>query len=291
MLKRKLQQIEPISGLEHSANRWAVTPAGRYIGHWEQSQLNQLTGDIFGYFALELNQAGVAALQANRMPNRVLVQLSGQIDESLNEEKLAQDVDQVSGSTAQSRSYYTHHIVLDSWRDLPFLDESIDLLVMVRTLDQANDPHAVLREAFRVLRPEGRIFISGINPVSLWGARALVPRWLWVPFLPQQRQLISVPRLRDWLKLLTFELDKTRYGCFAPALRTTKWLERYAAIERIGDQLWPICGAAYLVSATKRVPGMRLIGPTRRLKRSGPTHVVAPVAQSLTPQQDFLKEK
>lgn len=33
------------------------------------------------------------------------------------------------------------------------------------------DPHAALREVERVLVPEGRVVISGLNPTSLWGLR------------------------------------------------------------------------------------------------------------------------
>ena len=55
--------------------------------------------------------------------------------------------------------------------DLPFEAQSVDLLVMPHTLEFTSDPHRLLREAERVLMPEGRLIILGFNSLSLWGAR------------------------------------------------------------------------------------------------------------------------
>ena len=54
---------------------------------------------------------------------------------------------------------------------LPFAAASLDLLLLPHTLELSLDPHATLREVERVLVPEGRVVISGLNPASLWGLR------------------------------------------------------------------------------------------------------------------------
>ncbi|MEK9777100.1 MAG: SAM-dependent methyltransferase, partial [Quisquiliibacterium sp.] len=112
----------------------------------------------------------------------------------------------------------------------------------------------------RVLRPEGRLIISGLNPVSLWGLRQFLARGPIPAFVPDRHGQIGLPRLRDWLKLLGFEVERGRYGCFRPPCMTQRWLDRTSFIEGAGDRWWPICGAVYMLSAVKRVQGMRLVG-------------------------------
>ena len=161
---------------------------------------------------------------------------------------------------------------------LPFESNSLDLLVLPHTLEFAPDPHHRLREAHRVLRPEGRLIVTGFNPVSLWGVRQLVPHALARPFLPREGQFIGVPRLRDWCKLLSFEMERARYGCWRPPCRTQQWLERTRFMERAGDRWWPICGAVYMVSAIKRVRAMRLVGPAWKRPAKGRA-IAMPTAQ------------
>ena len=82
------------------------------------------------------------------------------------------------------------------------------------------------------------------------------------PWLPQPISAqVSLPRLKDWLKLLSFEIELGHFGCYVPPLRSQKWLDRFAFTEAAGNRWWPVCGAVYVVSAVKRVAGMRLITP------------------------------
>ena len=57
------------------------------------------------------------------------------------------------------------------------------------------------------------------------------------------------------------EADRGRFGCYAPPCLTQKWLRRWSFMEAAGDRWWPVCGAVYVVSAVRRVAGMRLITP------------------------------
>lgn len=107
--------------------------------------------------------------------------------------------------------------------------------------------------------------------------------------MPQDPDVqVSLARLKDWFKLLSLEVDRGRYGCYAPPCRTEKWLARWRFMEKAGDRWWPVCGAVYVVSAVKRVAGMRLIGPAwkrkaRRAARSA--QVVVPHGRAGWPQR------
>ena len=219
---------------------WSQTPCGRYLLAWEQAQCDAAVADVFGYIALQCGLPELDALAANRMPTRVRALLDG------------------GGTQAQAE----HHVVrVAHFEDLPFDAQSLDLVVLPHVLECAPDPHQILREVDRVLRPEGRVMVIGFNPVSFWGARQLVPRALRRPFLPCPGPFIAVPRLRDWLKLLGYGIERGRYGCYRPPCRTQRWLDRWAFLEHAGDRWWPILGSVYTLSAVKRVRGMRLIGP------------------------------
>ena len=83
-------------------------------------------------------------------------------------------------------------------------------------------------------------------------------------FLPDVGEFISPGRLRDWLRLLGFELESMSFGCYRPAVAGDRWLQRYGWMDALGARWWPIFGAAYVIVAVKRVQGMRLLEPSWR---------------------------
>jgi SAM-dependent methyltransferase len=217
---------------------WFDTPPGRYAHAWEQMRLNELTADIFGYNALQIGMPHLDTLAANRMPNRW-----------------------ITGSGLSSVESERQVVLVHDFAELPFASQSLDLVVLPHVLEFAAEPHQVLREVERVLIPEGQVIVCGFNPVSLWGMRQVGGRMTGAHFLPLHGEFISVPRLKDWLKLLNMEINRGHFGCYAPPCMTDKWLERFAFMEKAGNRWWPYLGALYIVQAIKRVKGMRLIGP------------------------------
>jgi len=234
---------------------WLASPAGQYVMRWETEQLSRLVVDMFGYFALQLGFLELDALQANRMPHRIRVSIGRDAQAAPGEDR--KDCPKAPD------------LLVAGFEELPLESQSVDLVVLPHQLEFSAAPHQILREADRVLRPEGRLVVVGMNPLSLWGLRQSLSSRPFTPFLPPTGQLIGIPRLRDWMKLLSFEIDSGHYGCYAPPCRTQKWLDRMHFLENAGDRWWPICGAVYMVSAVKRVRGMRLIGPAWK-KRPAP---------------------
>ena len=224
--------------------QWLDTPPGQYLLDWEQAQLDRVVADLFGFHALQLGLPELEALRANRMPHRWLA----------------------SESVAE-----VHAVALHCDTDaLPFPERSLDLVVLPHTLELARDPHLTLAEVERVLMPEGRVVILGFNPASLWGLRQRLGRLRQrlggrAPlFLPRPGDFIGYLRLRDWLRLLSFEVEGGRFGGYRPPLQSAAWLERLAWMDGIGDRWWPVLGGVYMLVAVKRVRGMRLVGLARR---------------------------
>ena len=262
---------------------WLKTPAGGYVLRWEQAHLDTAVSDLFGFHALQLGLPELDALRANRMPHRWVATEAAQLAPAAQ----ADDGDALGMSRADSpappRTAIALHCDFDA---LPFDSNSLDLVVLPHALELARDPHLALREVERVLVPEGRVVIVGFNPASLWGLRQQLGRWRrrLRPgpqrglFLPDAGEVMRYGRVRDWLRLLSFEVEAGRFGCYRPPVASQKWLTRFEWTERVGDRWWPVFGAVYFVVAVKRVRGMRLVGlaPAQRaLPHTAPAPVVA----------------
>jgi SAM-dependent methyltransferase len=245
-----MAQSERIIGLA----QWLATPAGRYLLEWEQHHLDLVVADLFGFHALQVGLPELDALRANRMPHRWVGSESVEPPPSAGE--------------TMPRAAVALNLDFDA---LPFDSASLDLVVLPHTLELARDPHQTLREVERVLVPEGRVVIVGFNPASLWGLRQGLGRvrlGLGLGkqrplFLPATGEFLGYRRLRDWLRLLSFEVESGRFGCYRPPVASERWLQRYEWMDGSGERWWPVFGAAYFVVAVKRVRGMRLVGLVR----------------------------
>ena len=246
--------------------RWLQTAPGLCLLQWEQMQLDRAVSDVFGYHALQLGLPQLEGLRANRMPHRWVA------NDALEwpQVQLLPQPDDPSISTLPPDTRLALCCDFDA---LPFPAQSLDLVVLPHTLEQAGDPHQTLREVERVLVPEGRVMILGFNPTSLWGLRQRAGRARRAfgigggMFLPRAGEFLNYWRLRDWLRLLGFEVEGGRFGCYRPPFASTRWLERSAWIESIGERWWPVLGGAYYLVAVKRVRGMRLVGLARNESR------------------------
>lgn len=209
---------------------WLPTPLGRYLLEREQAYYDREVADIFGYNALQLGLPQQDLLRNNRMPLHL---------RAGREERLGLRADPAF---------------------LPIGGQSIDLVLLPHVLEFSDQPHQILREAERVLIPEGQLIVSGFNPFSLWGMARRLPGLR--DALPGQRRFISLPRIKDWLALLGFEVVAGRMCCYAPPIQRETWLHRFSFMEAAGDRWWALGGGIYFLRARKRVQGMRLITPT-----------------------------
>ncbi|MDM0116180.1 methyltransferase domain-containing protein [Variovorax sp. J22R133] len=259
-----------MSGQIIGLQEWFETPPGRYLLGWEQSQFDEAVSDVFGYHALQLGLAEVNALRTNRMPHRWF---------------------------ANDRpSPVRRATLLTDYAALPFPANSLDLIVLPHALELSPDPHATLREVERVLVPEGRVVICGLNPTSLWGMRqrrAHLYRRLGFGelFLPEAGEFIGYWRMRDWLRLLSFEVESGRFGVYRPAVRSQRWLDRSRWLDKAGERWWPIFGAVYFIVAVKRVRGMTMLQADWKRKRAVATAPVPVTGRMHRERDDEQKRK
>jgi SAM-dependent methyltransferase len=243
-------KVKEVQNCSIALDGWLKQPAGNYVRAWEQAMLDKLTADIFGFNALQIGLPQMDCLAASRMPNKWIA----------NDVLLPDAPNKIA--------------LLNDFDDLPFATHSIDLVVLPHVLEFAAEPHQILREVERVLIPEGRVIICGLNEASLWGARQATGRLVGSYFLPGSGEFINFLRLKDWLQLLNMEVGRSHFGCYAPPVNNQAWLQRFHFMENAGQRWWPFFGAAYVIQAIKRVRGMHLIGPAWRNKRARVPKVV-----------------
>jgi SAM-dependent methyltransferase len=164
-------------------------------------------------------------------------------------------------------------------RALPVADDALDLVLLPHTLEFAADSHQVLREAERVLIPEGRLIIIGFNPWSLWGLLQQLRRRS--EEVPWCGRFLSARRLMDWLALLGFQVEDTQPVMFLPPLPGSRLLRSFAHLEPFGRRWLPRFSATYALRAVKRVPTLTPITPLWQGKATViPGQAVEPSARS-----------
>lgn len=223
---------------------WFLTPAGRYMAQWSLETADSLLLDVFGLQAAQVGCQTLDFLAHNRIQHRFRCAAPGL------------SVDNNGGNTPIG-------LQTDA-AALPFAADSLDLLVLPFVLEFHNNPHQVLREAHRVLRPKGQLLVLGFNPLSLWGLRNSISHAL-APgktAFPWPGNYLGIHRLKDWLKLLDFEVARGHFGCYAPPCRSERAFGHLHWLELAGDRWWGFAGGCYALTAVKRVAGLTLLTPS-----------------------------
>ncbi len=229
--------------LREKLSNWFNSPLGKHVFAAELEQLQDILPGLFGYHILQYGySAETNYLESSRIVNKSILFLdAAEIDKRL-------------------------CAVHASAEELPIAADSIDVIVLPHILEYSKDSHKLLREMDRVLIGDGYVVIIGINPISLWGLWHLFLCW-WDE-MPWSGRLISIPRIKDWLSLLDFEVEKTKCFFFSPPLRNQKLLMKLMPLERLGHYCWPILGGLYVVVAKKRVVPLNPIKMQWRAKRN-----------------------
>ena len=207
-----------------SIDDWYLSETGQYLLNELGEKINPILATTFGYYSLQIGCTGSAA----------------QIQESCRVKHLFTLDDLGTGAEIRATPSM-----------LPIATDSVDLVILMHHLSNTGEPHAVLREAFRILIPEGKLVIIDFNPVSLWGLRHFLQGWL--EYVPFNGHFYTAKRIDDWMRLLGFDqLCHYRVGYLPPIQKTSvtrhlTWLEK-------GTRKWlPLLGALNLLVYSKSI--------------------------------------
>lgn len=226
------------SDIFHELESWYDSDRGQYLVAQLQRALQPMLDTTFGYHILQLGpSAGHRLLGECPINHRIF--------------------GAPHSSTAAG--------LLCNADELPLESDSVDAVLALNCLEFADNPHQVLRELQRVLRPQGRLLLVGFNPFSLAGIshklRGLSRNSLW-----RYQQSVGEKRLTDWLYLLGCEVQESRRLYTLPPLggeNIRAWLQ--TADAWCSRHNLPV-GGVYVMHAVKQVPGMHRQRPAFKLR-------------------------
>ncbi len=208
-----------------TAEAWAATPGGGALAEREAALVAAQIKGVFGYYALQLGDPHRDLLAASPILSRIQVGRAG-------------------NCAVKGRPEH-----------LPFESGSIDLVVVSHLLEYVPYPQHVVRDAHRVLRPEGHLVVLCFNPVSIYGPRKVLD---WRGEYPWHGNFLTPMRLRDWFEVLGFTPAGGAYAGYSLPGASSRVR---SLLDKAGERWWPVLGASALLHVIKRQPAMRLIKP------------------------------
>lgn len=237
--------MHPTYGMKRMVENWTKTRAGQRVIGCERQMVRDMLPELHGYYLLQYSGVGEKLLESTTLEHDFYV--------SQNE-----------GGSAQID--YCH---------LPFRENTLDAVVLHHVLDYVESPHQALREAARVVVPNGYLVVIGFNPWSLCGVRRRFShrkQGLW------RGNHISLARLKDWMALLGFRDERHGYGqYFFPLFRGMPVLTQ--SFDQILGRTGLPLGGVYVVVARKLVAGMTPIRPKWRPLPSRGLSVATPTTR------------
>lgn len=145
-------------------------------------------------------------------------------------------------------------LIESDFYELPIMPGSIDLVILPHTLDFIDNPHRLLLEACKIVKPEGDIIIMGFNPLSFWGLKKYISKNKTTPW---NGNFISITTVREWLKLADFQIMQEDMLFFRPPVTHENIFHKLKFLEWVGRKCFMPLGGIYTLTAkAKMIPLM-----------------------------------
>ena len=218
-----------------SLSQWYQQLLGSKLAALECSQVAKALPTMFGYYLAYLGEAPVShCLDTSPILRRIVVN---------------------QNHPAQQRVSTLHA----DYAELPFKSNSVDVLILQHVLEYNASPEAVLADCWRSLIPEGYMIILGFNPISLWGIRRLFTHK--ASSIPWSGKFLRMGTVKRYLDDLGCDIIDTSSFFYRPPIHHSYWLDALRFLEIIGQVCWPMCGAAYMLVAKKKLVTLTPIKP------------------------------
>lgn len=128
--------------------------------------------------------------------------------------------------------------------NLPFSDAFFERVMVVHALDHSADPAKILEEAWRVLKPGGRLIAVVPNRRGLWSQSELSPFGYGRPY--------SGSQLKNLLRSCGFDVVAQEEALFLPPSKRRYILNAARTWEGLGRRFWPAFAGLLIVEAEKK---------------------------------------
>lgn len=237
---------------QRRAVRWFYSPAGQTYLAVEQAAINRQLAPIYGVHLAQLGILDDAALYS-----------ASQVTHCFS-----------MGERLSSRA---KHGCITEWHRLPLEQHSVDCVLLHHVLEFSPDPHALLREAARIVRPEGHILIAQFNPYSVFAAQHRLS-WRLRKSAWRSRSPGAL-KLSDWLRLLDFSMQAVEYCWHLPVVRNASLAKKLLRWERPFHRITSPFGASTILLAKKRNSSLT---PVRRRWSELPSSLGVPIMKPST---------
>jgi SAM-dependent methyltransferase len=127
----------------------------------------------------------------------------------------------------------------------PVETESVDRILLIHSLENAQVPLALLQEAWRVLKSNGRLLLVVPNRRGWWARADWTPFGHGTPFTAAQ--------IGHYLSDSLFVHERTERALFMPPFRSFLALRGAYALENLGQAMFPGLAGIHLVEASKQI--------------------------------------
>jgi SAM-dependent methyltransferase len=230
-----------INDIREGLRDWYNRPLGQALLQQEREQLDSILPTLFGYHIVQVGcLLGDELMTSSRIRNKV-------------------SLDPANCGDTLAPSAYAYPDAM------PIESGSVDVVLLPHTLEFERQPHQILREADRILIPEGHVVVLGFNPWSLWGIWRLCR--CFSGKAPWCGDFLSLTRIKDWTALLGFDVVLVRRFFFRPPIQRGGILKKLSFMDKLGAKLWPRLSGAYILVARKRVATLTPIRPRWQPRR------------------------
>lgn len=217
--------------LTNSLVEWYQEKIGQIIFSLEKEHLQKLTPTLLGNYFLQYGMIKQEWYTLHKSTKTIY---------------LTQEKKQAQEALIQAR-----------FNELPFPDNYIDNIFLPHVLEFQKPSFEILKEAMRILVPEGHLIILAFNPASLWGIKNFFSQHKEPPWVKNR---FSFNKINNYLYELHAEIiSATSFVYSIPHTQTTShknsWREVFCRL------LLPNNGSISLIVARKRVIPVTPIKP------------------------------
>jgi SAM-dependent methyltransferase len=120
-------------------------------------------------------------------------------------------IDTEWGNALTTRSLIGENVLLFQEKALPFRTAAFDLIIAIDFLEHIEAEQVFLEEMERLLKPEGRLYITVPHSKKTLCLNRLAPKWGLTPeYYGHKREGYTLEELRDKLRQAGFEITRSR---------------------------------------------------------------------------------